>query len=305
MKKVIFWVAMFSMALALGLVLTGCGDSNGGPIGLGDDQTGDNGDGTGDGGDQTGGNGDDNGNGSGGGKVTITLSAGSGTGNIKLKLSEGTWNASGPWSATESSNLNAIMNSLLTIYPSATIVGSQCTATIIESNTALNIELRDSDGLLELSGEVHVATLNPVTFPYTSHENVLSLSEKFQAAGGPVSFVNKTRLYTDGSAPWTRSSLRIVIRESQIEFMDTGTGYFSYAYNIDSWKSDYVGGQYCATIDVSNGRSTSSGQLPPACITGKTSFTFRFESWNGGLSIRQANGEAFSGTNGWQYSFTK
>ncbi|MDR1176200.1 MAG: hypothetical protein LBK83_12120 [Treponema sp.] len=294
MKKTIFWTVMFSMVLALGLVLTGCGGSNGDPTGNGG------------GGDQTGDNGDDDGTGSGEGKVTITLLAGSGTGNIRLKLSEGTWNTSGPWDATQSSNLNGIINSLLTTSSDGTIAGSQCTATIIESNTALNIELKNSNGLLEISGQVRVnATLNPVTFPYTSHGGVSSLSEKFQVAGGPVSFVNKTRLYAEGSTLWANSSRRIAIKESQIEFLETSTSNYNYTYNIDSWKSDYVGDQYCVTIDVSNGRRTDGFGSPPACIAGKISFTFRLESWNNSLSIRQANGETFSGTDGWQNSFTK
>jgi hypothetical protein len=285
MKKTIFWTVMFSMVLALGLVFTGCGGSNGDPTGGGG------------GGEQPGGSGE--------GKVTITLLAGSGTGNIRLKLSEGTWNTSGPWDATQSSNLNGIINSLLTTYSSGTIAGSQCTATIIESNSALNIELKNSSGLLEISGEIHVkATLNPVTFPYTSHGSVSSLSEKFQVAGSPVSFVNKTRLYASGGAPWAYSILRIVMSESKIEFLDTSANYV-YAYDITTWKSAYVGGQYCVTIDVSNGNRTSGSGSPPACISNNTSFTFRFDSGSSSLSIRQANGGTFSGTDGWENSFTK
>jgi hypothetical protein len=290
MKKGLVLTAMLGLVLAFGLALTGCGDS-----GSGDPTSG--------GGDQTGG-GDDN---TGSGKVTITLLAGSGTGNIRLKLSEGTWNTSGSWDATQSSNLNSIMNSLLTTYSSGGIAGAQCTATIIENDTALNIELKNSSGLLEISGEVHVkTTLNPVTFPYTSHGGV-SLSDKFQAAGSPVSFVNKTRLYADTSTPWKSSSRQIIISGSQIDFYDisSGSSHYFYTYNIDTWKSDYVGGDYCVTIDVSNGRKTEGLYSPPSCITGKTSFTFKFESWNSSLSIKQANGTTFSGTDGWDKSFTK
>jgi hypothetical protein len=262
------------------------------------------------GGDDTGGNnsGGNNsgGNNSGGGKITITLLAGSGTGNIKLKLSEGTWNSSGAWDATQSSNLNSIMNNLLTTYPSGTIVGSKCTATVIENNSALNIELKNSDDLLEICGEVHVkASLNPVTFPYTSHEGA-SLSEEFQVVGDPVSFVNKTRLYADISTPWKNSPRQITISESQIEFLlVSNTASYVYAYNINTWKSAYVSGQYCVTIDVSNGKKTSGYDSPPSCITDKTSFTFKYDSLNNSISIRQVNGGTFSGTDGWDNSFTK
>jgi hypothetical protein len=284
MKKFVFGMAMFSIMLVLGLGLTGCGDSEGGPTGNGGGQTG--------------------GTGSGDGKVTISLLAGSGTGNIRLKLSEGTWNTSGSWDATQSSNLSAIMNSLLETYSSGSINRSQCTATVVESNTALNIELRNSSGLLEISGEVHIkATLNPSTFPYTSHGGV-SLSEKFQVAGNPVFFVNKTRLCTEvGSSPWTSGSCNISITESQIGFSISSGSYYTYTYNIDTWRSDYVGGNYCVTIDVSNGRKTAGSGTPPSCITGKNSFTF-LPATNS-ISISRVNGGTFSGTNGWQNSFSR
>jgi hypothetical protein len=272
----------------------------GGNTGGGDNTGGNNTGGDNTGGDNTGGN---NTGGGSAGKVTITLLAGSGTGNIRLKLSEGTWNTSGSWDATESRNLNGIMNSLLSTSSNEIITRSQCTATVIESDTALNIELRNKDGLLAVSGEVLVnATLNPVTFPYTSHGTV-SLSEKFQVAGDPVSFVNKTRLYSDVSTPWANGPRKIFIRESQIEFLGISIGdtAYIYAYNIDTWKSDYVGGQYCVTIDVSNGKRTS-GSWSPACITDKTSFTFNCE--NDRIYIRQVNGETFSGTDGWDNPFT-
>jgi hypothetical protein len=274
MKKTIFWAIMFSMAL--GLVLTGCGDSNGGPLGNG--------------GDQTGGNGGNDGTGSGGGKTTITLLAGSGTGNIRLKLSEGTWNTSGPWAATQSSGLNAIINSLLTTYGSDVIAGSQCTATIIENNTALNIELKHSSGRLVLNGSVYVkATLNPVVFPYTSHGSVSSLSEKFQVAGDPVTFLNKTRLYADISTPWANGRYKVTIRESQIEFVDESVSGFVYAYKIDTWS-----GSGSVTIDVSNGTRTQ-GSTPPSFLTDKTSFTFSFT----GDTLYISGTPSGSGMNGW------
>jgi ABC-type glycerol-3-phosphate transport system substrate-binding protein len=75
MKKIVFGMALFSIMLVLGLGLTGCGDSDGGPTGNSGEQTG--------------------GTGSADGKVTITLLAGSGTGNIRLKLSAGAWNTGG------------------------------------------------------------------------------------------------------------------------------------------------------------------------------------------------------------------
>ncbi|MDR2048796.1 MAG: hypothetical protein LBP69_05025 [Treponema sp.] len=289
MKKAIFVAVMFSMVLILGLVLAGCGDSEGGPTGNGGEQTGGNS------GEQTGGNG------AGDGKVTITLLAGSGTGNIRLKLSSGTWDTDGSWNAAQSSSLKGIIGSLLTIYGGGT--SDACTATIIENNTALNIEVKSSSGLLVASGEAYVnTTLNPVTFPYTSHEGV-SLSEKFQVAGGPVSFVNKTRLYASGSDLWASGSNKIAISESQIQFVDSS---YTYTYNIDTWKAERVSGDYCVTIDVSNGRTVhGNAWTVPSCITGKTSFTFRVDSSKDSLSIRQVNGETFSGTNGWDNSFTK
>jgi len=236
-----------------------------------------------------------------GGKVTISLLSGSGSGNIKLKLSEGTWNAN----ATQSSNLSNIMGYLVTSYSSEAINRSQCTATLIENNTALNIELRINSGLLAMCGEVHTASnLNPVTFPYTSHGTV-SLSEKFQVTGNPVSFVNGSRLYSDNSAPWASGSLRIIIRESQIEFILLSGSSYVYGYNISGWRSSPIDGNYRVSIDVSNGKKTSGYGSPPSCITDKTSFTFTYEAWNNSILIRQANGSTFSGTDGWQNSFIK
>jgi uncharacterized repeat protein (TIGR02543 family) len=79
MKKNVCWAAMLSIVLALGLVLIGCGDPDGGPTGGGGEQTGGGGDQTGGGSDQTGGSGDQTG-GSGTGGTDTGGTGGSGTG---------------------------------------------------------------------------------------------------------------------------------------------------------------------------------------------------------------------------------
>ena len=277
------WLGILVMVLVFGMAVVGC--DNGSTNGSGS------------------GNGSGNGTGGTDGKVTISLLAGSGTGNIRLKLSEGTWNSN----ATQSLYLKGIMDSLLTTYSNGIIDSSKCIATIIESNTALNIELWNSKDQLEIAGEVRVKTaLNPSFFPYTSL-GTFPLNEKFQVSGGPVTFVNKTVLYTSGSNWWTNGTCQIGITESSITFYgpDGAVFDYNYNYNIDAWKSDYVGGQYCVTLNVSNGKKTNGNGSPPSCISDKTSFTFYFDYLSNSIYIRQADGVSFSGTNGWQYSLTK